>query len=106
MLWIMVDGFGIEDEDREHFGYAANNLVLKPCREKKTIIIGKSKFKGYIEQDDQVILVDDEKLDRAYTAAKAYREGYNAGYEEGKKMAMQEIKGQVLDELFKKEDEK
>ncbi len=102
----MVDGFGVEDEDRGYFGYAANNLVLKPCREKKTIIIGKSKFKGYIEQGDQVILVDDEKLDRAYTAAKAYREGYNAGYEEGKKMAMREMKSKNDGLLFKSgEDE-
>lgn len=90
----MVDGFGTEAEDREVFDYASmkDNIVLKPCREKKTIMIGKSKFKGYIEQGDQIILVDDEKLDRAYTAAKAYREGYNAGYDEGKKAGYDEGK--------------
>lgn len=103
MLWIKVDGFGVEDEDLKEFKYLNNDKFLRAAREKKTIKIGNSKFKGYIEEGDQVLLVDDKKLDTAYTAMKAYRNGYNQGLEEGIKRGKKEIEDKVNRLLFEKE---
>lgn len=105
MLWIKVDGFEVADEDIEKFNYFNNDEFLRVTKEKKTIKIGNSKFKGYIEEGDQVLLVDDEKLDRAYTAVKAYRNGYNQGLKEGIKRGKKEIEDKVNRLLFEKEAE-
>lgn len=95
MLWIKVDGFGVADEDIEKFNYLNNDKFLRVNKEKKTIKIGNSKFKGYIEEGDQVLLVDDEKLNTAYAAMEAYKNGYDEGLEEGIKRGKKEIEDKV-----------
>lgn len=98
-LWLKIDGIEKKD-DQLIYARVSDNLAIPAERPEIYIDIGHSRFKGkLLDDDDKLIIVADEKLERAFD----YHDGFNKGYDMGYKNGIKDSKRKFYkDKTFKK----